>query len=195
MWNFTHVSMWGQVCAPTIHKHHCIHANSPGLSRSLPDTALISRTKSSFELSCALVWDLAHFKLKTSIFQFLGHFCMYLVTDKDYFWHQNDDCEIWYKTSYNVLSHSHWGQHQFVGGGGGSVEIPGGSEKRRVSRGWHLCHCKFPWLWGAISLLTIDILVSNLASSLMLSCFLVVSGCTENHFYSLPFGQAEASIY
>ena len=23
------------------------------------------------------------------------HFCTYLVTDKDYFWHQNDDCEFW----------------------------------------------------------------------------------------------------
>ena len=23
----------------------------------------------------------------------------------------------------------------------------------------------------------------------------VLSGCKENHFYSLPFGQAEASIY
>ena len=29
--------------------------------------------------------------------------------------------------SYNVLSHSHWGQGQFFGGGGvGFVEIPGG---------------------------------------------------------------------
>ena len=55
----------------------------------------ISRTKSYFELSCALVWDLAHFKLKTSISLFLGHFCKYLVIDKDYFRHQNDDCEIW----------------------------------------------------------------------------------------------------
>ena len=34
------------------------------------------------------------------------------------------------KTSYNVLSHSHWGLGQFVGGGGGSVEIPGGVKKR-----------------------------------------------------------------
>ena len=31
------------------------------------------------------------------------------------------------KTSYNVLSHSHWGLGQFFGGGGGGfVEIPGG---------------------------------------------------------------------
>ena len=105
---------------------------SPRYSADLPLSCMghhISRTKSSFELSCALVWDLAHFKLKTSIFQFLGHFCMYLVIDKDYFWHQNDDCEIWYKTSYNVLSHSHWGQHQFVGGGGGLLKFPGGVKK------------------------------------------------------------------
>ena len=53
-----------------------IHANSPVLSGSLPDTTPISqspslpvshtdhhmsRIKSSFELFCALVWDLAHF--------------------------------------------------------------------------------------------------------------------------------------
>ena len=34
------------------------------------------------------------------------------------------------ETSYNVLSHSHWGLGQFFGGGGGGgggvVEIPGG---------------------------------------------------------------------
>ena len=52
---------------------------------------------------------------------------MYLVTDKDYFWHQNDDCKFVIvrtscKTSYNVLSHSHWVLGQFVRGG---VEIPG----------------------------------------------------------------------
>ena len=27
------------------------------------------------------------------------------------------------------------------------------------------------------------------------SIVLVYTGCKENHFYSLPFGQAEASIY
>ena len=32
-----------------------IHANSPGLSGSLPHTAPISRIKSSFELLCTLV--------------------------------------------------------------------------------------------------------------------------------------------
>ena len=47
------------------------NANSPGLSRESPeyDTNLpvsrtghhISRIKSSFELSCVLVWDLAYF--------------------------------------------------------------------------------------------------------------------------------------
>ena len=36
------------------------------------------------------------------------------------------------KTSYNLLSHTHWGLGQFVGGGGvESIEIPsGGSEKK-----------------------------------------------------------------
>ena len=43
------------------------------------------------------------------------------------------------KTSYNVLSHSHWGLGQFFGGGGGGggggvIEIPGGSKKKTVSR-------------------------------------------------------------
>ena len=37
------------------------------------------------------------------------------------------------KTSCNVLSYFDWGLGQFVGGMG-SVEIPGGSEKKRVSR-------------------------------------------------------------
>ena len=31
--------------------------------------------------------------------------------------------------NYNVLSHSHWGQHQFVGGGGGLLKFPGGVKK------------------------------------------------------------------
>ena len=39
-----------------------------------------------------------------------------------------------FKTSYNVLNHSHWGLGQSVsGGGGGAVEIQGGSEKKRES--------------------------------------------------------------
>ena len=53
------------------------------------------------------------------VVRFLGHFCTYLVTDKDNFWLANiltvcTSC----KTSYNVLSHSHWGLGQFVGGWG-----------------------------------------------------------------------------
>ena len=75
---------------------HGYGANLP-LSRTGP---YISGIKSSFELFCALVWDLTHFKLKTSIFlirsavsgAFLHVFSHY---DKDYFWDQNDDCEIW----------------------------------------------------------------------------------------------------
>ena len=31
--------------------------------------------------------------------------------------------------------------------------------------------------------------------SLRVANVLACSGCKENHFYSLPFGQAEASIY
>ena len=79
--------------------HSCqlsrIQHRSPALlywSPYLPDKLI-------FELFCALVWNLTHFLLKTWIFlfavQFRGHFCTYLVTDKDYFWHQNDDCEFW----------------------------------------------------------------------------------------------------
>ena len=61
------------------------------------------------------------------VVRFLGHFCTYLVTDKDYFWHQNLTVCTSCKTSYNVLSHSHiyrgwgWGMgvvHQISGGGG-----------------------------------------------------------------------------
>ena len=68
---------------------------SPGYDTNLPVSRTghhISRIKSSFELFCALVWDLAHFSSKLEFFlfvvRFLGHFCTYLVTDKDYFWHQ-----------------------------------------------------------------------------------------------------------
>ena len=55
-----------------------------------------------------------------------------LVTDNDYFWHQNYECEFLIvctscKTSYNVLSHSHWGLGQFVRGGGvGPLKFWGG---------------------------------------------------------------------
>ena len=37
------------------------------------------------------------------------------------------------KTSYNVLSHSHWGLGQFAGGGGGPVKLGGGLVKKRDS--------------------------------------------------------------
>ena len=49
----------------------------------------ISQIKWTFELFCALVWNLAHFfskfELSSFIVRFLGHFCLYLVTDKDYY--------------------------------------------------------------------------------------------------------------
>ena len=42
------------------------------------------------------------------------------------------------KTSYNVLSHSHWGLSHFFGGGGGGEGVPlkfrGGSKKKTFSR-------------------------------------------------------------
>ena len=50
---------------------HIIHVNSPGYGADLPLSRTghqISRIKSSFELFCALVRDLAQVKLKTSIF-------------------------------------------------------------------------------------------------------------------------------
>ena len=53
---------------------------------TLPDTAPISRTgspKSTFEYFCVSVLNLPHFA--PQILRFLGHFCTYLVTDKDYF--------------------------------------------------------------------------------------------------------------
>ena len=60
-----------------------IHANSPGLCGSLLDTAPIS---------CSPALPLLHSLLISSTVS--GHFCRYLVTDKDYFWHQNADCKI-----------------------------------------------------------------------------------------------------
>ena len=83
----------------------------------------ISRIKSSLELFCALLLEIQPiFSSKKNflfVVRFLGHFCTYLVTDKDNFWLANilivcTSC----KTSYNVLSHSHWGLGQFVGGWG-----------------------------------------------------------------------------
>ena len=76
---------------------------SPGYDSNLPVSHMgrfISRIKSSFELFCAIVWNLAHFELKTWIFLIRNcstvseAFYTYLVTDKDYFWHQNDDREF-----------------------------------------------------------------------------------------------------
>ena len=49
----------------------------------------ISRINSSFELFCALVWDVTHFQLKAWMFGIRstvsGAFFTYLVIDKDYF--------------------------------------------------------------------------------------------------------------
>ena len=64
-------------------------SGSPSVSRTGHH---ISRIKSSFELFCASVRDLAHLSSNLTIFlfvvRFLGHFFSCLVTDKDYFWHQ-----------------------------------------------------------------------------------------------------------
>ena len=53
---------------------------------------------------------------------FLGDFCMYLVTVRDdYFWYETiiANCTSC-KSSYNGLSHSHWGLGQFLGSRGGA---------------------------------------------------------------------------
>ena len=103
-----------------------IHANSPRLSGSLLDTALTSRSPLQVTISpifCALVWDLVHFKLKTWIFllrstvsgaflHVFSHFQRIFLATKQ--WLRilivRTSCE----TSYNALSHSHWGLDQFV---------------------------------------------------------------------------------
>ena len=80
-------------------KHSCRLATSRPLKSSRTchtrTDHRISRIKSSFELLCALVWDVTHFQLKTWIFGIRstasGAFFTYLVIDKDYFWNQNDD--------------------------------------------------------------------------------------------------------
>ena len=49
----------------------------------------ISWIKSSYKHFCALIWNLSHFLRKFESFlfivQFLGLFCMYFITDRDYF--------------------------------------------------------------------------------------------------------------
>ena len=80
-------------------KEHFIYTNSPGLSRSLPDTTLISRSPVQVTKSPGsnrlLSFTVLQFKfspffpskfvLFCFIVRFLGHFCTYLVTDKVYF--------------------------------------------------------------------------------------------------------------
>ena len=79
---------------------HSIHANPPGLSRSLPDmtpisrspvrVTIISRIKSSFELFCALARDQLEMLAQNLNFSYsqYGFWGTCLVTDKDYFWDQ-----------------------------------------------------------------------------------------------------------
>ena len=77
---------------PEVSSVQCTHANSPGYGTDLLFSRTghpISQIKSSFDLFCSLVWDVAHFFRKIWIFlfvvRFLAHFRKYLVTDKDYF--------------------------------------------------------------------------------------------------------------
>ena len=104
--NMTRKQWHFQVTLMEDKKHTCqpsrIIRESPGYDTNLPVSRtgrFISRIKSSFELFCVLVWNLAHFQFKTGIFLIRNTvseaFYTYLVTDKDYFWHQNDDHEIW----------------------------------------------------------------------------------------------------
>ena len=62
---------------------------SPGYKTNLLVSHMghqISRIKSSYELFCALIWNLSHFLTKFKFFSFivqcLWHFCMYFITDK-----------------------------------------------------------------------------------------------------------------
>ena len=96
----------------------CIYANSTGLSKcdtNLPVSSTgyqISRTKSSYELFCALIYNLPNFFQNSNfllfIAWFLRHFCTYFNTDNDYYavtiMKANFDSSC--KTSYSVLSHS-----------------------------------------------------------------------------------------
>ena len=49
----------------------------------------ISRIKSSYEIFCALIWNYPIFAKNSNFLSvkvwFLGHFCMYFISDKDYF--------------------------------------------------------------------------------------------------------------
>ena len=69
-----------------------IHANSPGYGTDLPLSSTghhISQIKSSSELFCALVWDLARFYLKTWIFLIRN------TVSRAFLHVQNDDYEFW----------------------------------------------------------------------------------------------------
>ena len=134
-------------------------ANSPAFGGRLTLFCLVSRSPALVHKSPAfyvhykywilsrkkktdLVWDLAHFLLKTWIFligstvsgalQVFSHWQRLFLASKQWF-RILIVCESC-KTSYNVLGHSHWGLGQFFWGWGGFVEIPGDSEKKTVSR-------------------------------------------------------------
>ena len=68
--------------------------------------------------------------------RFLGHFCRYLVTDKDYFWHENDDCDF---RQYVLHVRLHLMSlvipiRGWVNLSGWWVKFLGGSEEKRVPR-------------------------------------------------------------
>ena len=110
-----------------VHIHTCqpswIIRASPryGTDLPLPRTGHhIPRIKSSFELFCAFIaWDLAHFffliqiMVSAAFLHVFSHWQRLFLASKR-------SLQILivctsYKTSYNVLKHSHWGLGQFVG--------------------------------------------------------------------------------
>ena len=67
--------------------------------------------------------------------RFLGHYCTYLVTDKAYFWHENDDYDFWqYVPTLRlhliclVISTGSWVNLS----GGRGVVVLGGSEEKSL---------------------------------------------------------------
>ena len=126
---------------------NCIHANSPGLSGSLPDTTPISTIKSSYELFCALIWNLCHFEFSFTHSLVSGTFLHVFHHGQRLSCHYNHKSELWCSVTrvslhnYNVLKHLGTGSnitYQGWGGGGGARERV---SRFLISRGWQLCNC------------------------------------------------------
>ena len=111
------------------------HVKSPGYGIDLPLSRTghhISQIKSSFELFCALVWNLEHFLTQNVNFSY-SHYGFWGILHLFSHWQRLFlaskqrglgiliVCTLC-KTSYNALNHSHWGLGQFVGGRRGCSE-------------------------------------------------------------------------